>query len=136
MSQYTVEEALLRKANQKRTLDDLVIQKGEFDWKSLFNDQGALSKALEEFEDTEDAHAAAVAAREEVVMEGADEADFDGDAGEAHGPVIGQENLKPTTSAGNEAQELDSDDEEGGTIADYMTLFVQRDMEYFREWRV
>jgi hypothetical protein len=35
ISQHTVEEAMLRKANQKRSLDDLVIQKGEFDWRSL-----------------------------------------------------------------------------------------------------
>src|ERR1700733_13028452 len=55
VSQHTVEEAMLRKANQKRSLDDIVIQKGEFDWRTLFNDEGALSKALGEFEDTEDA---------------------------------------------------------------------------------
>ncbi len=78
ISKHTVEEALLRKANQKRSLDDLVIQKGEFDWRSLFRDEGALTKALGEFEDTEDAHAAAVAAREEVALVGADEADFGG----------------------------------------------------------
>ena len=36
ISQYTVEEAMLRKANQKRSLDDIVIQKGDFDWKSFF----------------------------------------------------------------------------------------------------
>lgn len=102
----------------------------------MFNDQGALSKALEEFEDTEDAHAAAVAAREEVVMEGADEADFDGDIGDIHGPVIDQEISKPTTAAGDEAPEPDSDPEEGGSIVDYMILFVERDYEYFREWRI
>jgi helicase SWR1 len=44
ISQYTVEEAMLRKANQKRSPDDLVIQKGEFDWRSLFGDETALMK--------------------------------------------------------------------------------------------
>ena len=53
-------------------MDDIVIQKGEFDWRSLFNDENALTKALEEFDDREDARAAIVAAREEVVMYGAD----------------------------------------------------------------
>ena len=60
---------MLRKANQKRSLDDIVIQKGEFDRRSLFStddDTGAevLTKALEEFADTEDAYAAKLAARE------------------------------------------------------------------------
>src|SRR6188768_311011 len=71
VSQYTVEEAMLRKANQKRTLDDLVIQKGEFDWRSLFNDESALTKALGEYEDTEDQIAAAIALREETSLVGA-----------------------------------------------------------------
>lgn len=135
VSQYTVEEALLRKANQKRSLDELVIQKGEFDWRSLFNDQGALSKALEEFEDTEDAHAAAVAAREEVVMEGADEADFGGDVGENPGQLMDREVSRPIATT-IDVLEAESDSEEGGSIVDYMILFVQRDYDYFREWRI
>ncbi|KAI0343456.1 hypothetical protein BDW22DRAFT_1355897 [Trametopsis cervina] len=76
ISQHTVEEALLRKANQKRNLDDIVIQKGEFDWRVLFRDEGALTNALGDVEDTEDAVAAAVAAREAIDLEGADAADF------------------------------------------------------------
>ncbi|OSX61706.1 hypothetical protein POSPLADRAFT_1046989 [Postia placenta MAD-698-R-SB12] len=68
ISEHTVEEALLRKANQKRSLDNIVIQQGEFDWRSLFSDETALTKALGEFEDSEDAHAAAVAASEEVAL--------------------------------------------------------------------
>lgn len=40
ISQYTVEEAMLRKANQKRSLDDLVIQQGDFDWRRFFGADG------------------------------------------------------------------------------------------------
>ena len=53
---------MLRKANQKRSLDDIVIQQGEFDWRRFFGadgdstvpDAGALQRALVEFEDFED----------------------------------------------------------------------------------
>ena len=78
---------MLRKANQKRSLDDLVIQKGEFDWRSLFNDEAtsALTKALGDFEDTEDRIAAAAAVREERTLVGADEDDFDASDGSDEG---------------------------------------------------
>lgn len=140
VSQHSVEEAMLRKANQKRSLDDIVIQKGEFDWRTLFNDEGALSKALGEFEDTEDAHAAAVAAREEIVMEGADEVDFGGDAdgGTTPGDPAYVEEARlpslPTDAIPNE--EAEEEQEEGGSIVEYMIKMVQRDYVYFREWRL
>ena len=158
VSSHTVEEAMLLKANQKRSLDDLVIQKGEFDWRSLFGDESALSKALDEtaltkalgeVEDTEDAHAAAVAAREEVVMEGADEADFGADAesGEAGTPIT--PNIDPKADSmipvvddvedaepEYEAGDGDADAGEGGTTVDYMLAFIRRDDEFFREWRL
>ena len=79
VSSHTVEEAMLLKAHQKRSL---VIQKGEFDWRSLFDDETVLNKALGEVQDTEDAHAVAVATRKVVVIEGAGEADFGGDGGD------------------------------------------------------
>jgi helicase SWR1 len=149
-----VEEAMLRKANQKRSLDDLVIQRGEFDWRSLFGDELALTKALGECEDTEDAHAAAVAAREEVVMEGADEADFGGEADadgreistptiQAEIPGIGNTDVAVSaiTSADVDAMEdpegLDDEpDEEGGTTVDYMLSFIRFDIGFFTEWRL
>ncbi|TCD66274.1 swr1 complex component [Steccherinum ochraceum] len=93
VSAHTVEEALLRKANQKRSLDDLVIQKGEFDWQTLFkegHDERQLTKALGEFEDLEDARAARVAEREEVAIVGADEQDFRMSGGGSSG-VAGSE---------------------------------------------
>ncbi|KAI0362902.1 hypothetical protein BV20DRAFT_976113, partial [Pilatotrama ljubarskyi] len=85
ISQHTVEEALLRKANQKRSLDDLVIQKGEFDWRTLFVDanETALTRALGEFEDAEDAQAAQVAAREAMQLESEDARDFEAEGGGA-----------------------------------------------------
>lgn len=102
ISTHTIEEALLRKANQKRSLDDIVIQKGEFDWRTLFGDDGtgvaaavgggdqlnvsALERALGEFEDTEDRRALEVATREEVALVGADEADFGAEGGGEKAP--------------------------------------------------
>ncbi|KAJ7496688.1 SNF2 family N-terminal domain-containing protein [Mycena latifolia] len=137
VSQHTVEEAMLRKANQKRSLDDLVIQKGEFDWRSLFADDGALAQALGEFDDTEDALAAKVAAREEVVLEGQDKADFlDGEMADAGAPLA-----TPAGGAGPvvdhvEEEPEEPEEEEGGSVADYMIAFVQRDTEFFREWKL
>lgn len=168
VSSHTVEEAMLLKANQKRSLDDLVIQKGEFDWRSLFGDESVLNKALDEtaltkalgeVEDTEDAHAAAVAAREENVMEGADEADFRdadvGDVGDAGDTDVGDisgsatpfgdwpvEDDTPRTSGNaaisleGEGEEEDEDEDEGGTTVDYMLDFIRLDEEFFEEWRV
>ncbi|KAI0087130.1 SNF2 family N-terminal domain-containing protein [Irpex rosettiformis] len=150
ISQHTVEEALLRKANQKRSLDDIVIQKGEFDWRTLFRDEGALTKALGEVEDTEDAHAAAVAAKEEIKVEGADAADF---AWEGSGLRIEQRGVSGPGEEGSTGvgvpkaeEEVQPDanpdvedageEEEGGTTEDYMLAFVQADMEFFGEWRL
>ncbi|KAF9012672.1 SNF2 family N-terminal domain-containing protein [Cyathus striatus] len=144
VSQYTVEEAMLRKANQKRSLDDLVIQKGEFDWRTLFNDEGALTKALGEVEDTEDAIAAAAAAKEAFALEGADEADFGADATAvdtaapesestpAEGAPVADGAVDATPGA-----DADEEEEEGGTVVDYMVTIVERDYEdFFKDWRL
>ncbi|KAG7754590.1 hypothetical protein KL911_002029 [Ogataea haglerorum] len=92
VSEYTIESNILKKANQKRQLDNVVIQEGDFttDYfskitvKDLFgedsedapgdekpliaNDQGKseneLAKVLEQAEDAEDAQAAEVAMKE------------------------------------------------------------------------
>ncbi|KAI6111941.1 SNF2 family N-terminal domain-containing protein [Pisolithus croceorrhizus] len=132
ISSHTVEEAMLMKANQKRSLDEIVIQKGEFDWRTIFEDDAELTKALGEFEDMEDAHAAAVAAREEDVLEGADHADF-GAEGEGDVPETRQsrelEFVEPT-------DDVDDDHGGGGTVSDYMVSFVRSDYEFFRDWRL
>jgi len=153
---------MLLKANQKRSLDDLVIQKGDFDWRSLFGDESALSKALDEtalakalgeVEDTEDAHAAAVAAREEVVMEGADEADFGADGGDVASGEVGTRvtpitdpKVDSMTSFVDDVEDAEPEDEgedgevdgevDGGTTVDYMLAFIRLDDEFFREWRL
>ena len=158
ISQHTVEEALLRKANQKRSLDDIVIQKGEFDWRSLFvegsvND-GALTRALGEFEDDEDAQAAQLAAQEEMELEDEDAQDFGTEARTVQQVEVVQTPIKEVTSAppvnvsaddvvatgeGEVGEdEGDGDGEEGRTIDDYMIDFVNADPEFFStaDWNV
>ncbi|KAK7036501.1 swr1 complex component [Paramarasmius palmivorus] len=144
VSQHTVEEAMLRKANQKRSLDDIVIQKGEFDWRSLFDNEAALTKALGEFEDTEDARAAEVAAREAVVLEGADNDDFevsgelDGDGTRVQkerSQSVPEPDVVNTCEGGGENQG-EGEEEEGGTVVEYMLSFVRRNAELFQDWRL
>lgn len=136
---------MLRKANQKRSLDDLVIQKGDFDWQNFFRAEGgsspvALQKALMEFEDIEDANAAKIAANEEAAVEGEERAEFAD--GEAMTP--GQVMLGPAESGLNTPRpaiegegEAEAEGEEGETVTDYMLRVVRADLEYFRtrEWR-
>jgi helicase SWR1 len=142
VSQHSVEEAMLRKANQKRSLDDLVIQKGEFDWRSLFNDESALTKALGDFEDAEDRHAAAVATREEISLVGADEDDFgEGETLDNGHAISGSGTPADATTMLDEdlaAGGVDDEDQEeaGGTVVDYMLAFVEDDYDFFRDWRL
>lgn len=148
MSTHTVEEALLRKANQKRTLDNIVIQKGEFDWRSLFSTEGEkeLTRALGEVEDEADAAAAAAAAREEVDLIGEDERDFGAEGGAdketkhvAFKDTPAGDDIAVEEDGGVrvvEEQEAGEDDEEGGTTVDYMLNFVRSDMEHFADWRL
>ncbi|KAF8271030.1 SNF2 family N-terminal domain-containing protein [Lactarius quietus] len=154
ISQHTVEEAMLRKANQKRSLDDLVIQKGEFDWRSLFRGTGGetITHALEEFADQEDAHAARIAAQEAGELEGADAADFGEDASSL---AVGTANAPTETAVGSplgqpedgepEEELVDEDvvdeggggeEDEGGTTVDFMLAFVRFDYDFFKDWRL
>jgi helicase SWR1 len=141
VSQHTVEEAMLCKANQKRSLDNIVIQKGEFDWRSLFNDESALTKALGDFEDAEDRHAAAVATREEISLVGADEDDFGGEGETTNGHAAAPADVTTVLDedlGAAEAGGVDDEDQEeaGGTVVDYMLAFVEDDYDYFRDWRL
>jgi helicase SWR1 len=138
VSQHTVEEAMLRKANQKRSLDNLVIQKGEFDWHSLFNDESALTKALGDFEDAEDRHAAAVATREEISLVGADEDDFGGEGETVENGHATPADVTTMLDEDLAAGGVDDEDQEeaGGTVVDYMLAFVEDDYDYFRDWRL
>ena len=150
---------MLRKANQKRSLDDLVIQRGEFDWRSLFRGTGGdtITHALEEFADQEDAHAARIAAQEAGELEGADAADFGEDASSSS--AVGRErtvNAQMETAIGSPAGHLPEDGEpeeelvdedvvdeggggeedEGGTTVDFMLAFVRYDYDFFKDWRL
>ena len=125
------------KANQKRSLDDIVIQKGEFDWRTLFEDDGALTRALGEFEDSEDAQAAVIAAREEDVLEGADKADFGAEeVVEPRGET--ESGVQVEGEAEGEEGEHDhgGDEGDGGSVSDYMIHFVWKDWDFFRDWRL
>lgn len=157
ISQHTVEEAMLRKANQKRSLDDLVIQKGEFDWRSLFRGTGGdtITHALEEFADQEDAHAARIAAQEAGELEGADAADFEEDTSSAvvrERPVNAPTETAVSSPSGHpedgepEEELVDEDDvvdeggggeeDEGSTTVDFMLAFVRYDYDFFKDWRL
>jgi helicase SWR1 len=136
---------MLRKANQKRSLDDLVIQRGEFDWRTLFNDESALTNALGECDDEEDARAAVLATKEAWALEGADEADFGGDAAdgvpsaapatrESQAPVPADPEVPEAPAQAGEEEE--EEEEEGGTTVDYMVAWVEQDYDFFREWRL
>ena len=107
--------------------------------------EAALTKALGEVEDQEDAHAAAMAAKEEVAMVGADEADFSWEVS-GGGPTA---NIEKQNSASADIETPGADDEheqdhegeaeeeeEGGSTVDYMLAFVKRDYEHFSEWRL
>ena len=101
VSEYTIEANILRKANQKRMLDDVVIQEGDFttdyfnkmNVRDMLDDEaldgdaeasaamdrvlgggGGVGKVLEEVEDKEDIAAAKIAEKEMVHT---DDADFD-----------------------------------------------------------
>lgn len=133
ISEHTVEESMLRKANQKRSLDNIVIQQGEFDWHRLLIDDIAFGKALEEFEDQEDAIAARLAAREEAAREVEDHADF---AAEIEGEeAIAAEGQVEQLRA-HEKHIEDEKEEKEGTIAEYMLAFVNHDWEWFSTWRL
>ena len=158
ISQHTVEEAMLRKANQKRSLDDLVIQKGEFDWRSLFRGTGGdtITHALEEFADQEDAHAARIAAQEAGELEGADAADFGEDTSLSavvrertvvDAPTVNSPLGQPEPEDGEPEEELVDEDvvvdeggggeeDEGGTTVDFMLTFVRYDYDFFKDWRL
>ncbi|CBQ69891.1 related to SWR1-DEAH-box protein, putative RNA helicase [Sporisorium reilianum SRZ2] len=162
VTEHTIEENMLRKANQKRLLDSVVIQQGEFttetlakriDWRDMLDDGGRIAgvevgevgegvesgreveRAFLEAEDEEDRQAA-LKAREEMFV---DDDEFD-DRQQAQQAQQGQQGQQGTpdnstpqvaeveADAGEAGEE---DDEEGGTIDDYMLAFVERDWDFF-----
>ncbi|CAE6506413.1 unnamed protein product [Rhizoctonia solani] len=130
ISKHTVEEAMLRKANQKRLLDDIVIQQGEFDWRQVMVDDVRMERALAEVEDKVDADAAKMAMGEEQRM---DWNDFGG-AGEKDG-VEGGTGSSGLTSRAPEferpTQDEGEDDDGLSPIEKYMLRVVESDWDFF-----
>ncbi|QRV98355.1 DNA-dependent ATPase [Ceratobasidium sp. AG-Ba] len=114
ISLHTVEESMLRKANQKRLLDDIVIQQGEFDWRQVLVDDVRMERALAEVEDRVDVDAARMAAGEEQQM---DMGDFGGGAGAEEKDA--------------EVEEEEDDDDGLRPIERYMLRVVEEDWEHF-----
>ncbi|KAL5339277.1 SNF2 family N-terminal domain-containing protein [Aspergillus crustosus] len=138
VSEYTIESNILRKANQKRMLDDVVIQEGEFttdyftklDVRDMIDTDEALtgqdeasaamdrvlenrvtntSRVFEQAEDKEDIDAAKNAQKE---LEHADDGDFDDRANAANAATAASTSGQTPTQAGtplpDEAQPLDA----------------------------
>lgn len=133
---------MLRKANQKRSLDDIVIQKGEFDWRTLFGTDetdatAAIQNAIAEFEDAEDLRAAQVAAKEAAALEGEDMADFADNETTTEAP-------KEVTAADTQVLESEEhmvvgqeeENEDDHSTIGYMLSYVQRDWEFFSQWNL
>ncbi|CAE6471948.1 unnamed protein product [Rhizoctonia solani] len=129
ISKHTVEEAMLRKANQKRLLDNIVIQQGEFDWRQVMVDDVRMERALAEVEDKVDADAAKMAMGEEQRM---DWDDFEG-AGEKDGVESGIRSGGLTPQVPELEQPVTDEDEEDGLspIERYMLRVVENDWEFF-----
>lgn len=120
VSEHTIEENMLRKANQKRRLDSMVIQQGEFttehlirsDWRDMLDEGGRslggvkvgddaagdtndVEKAFRAAEDAEDAAAVHVAQEEHQL----DHADFEGDVHAVNHPA--PSSPRPVTPTGS-----------------------------------
>lgn len=151
VSEHTIEENMLRKANQKRRLDQMVIQQGEFttehlvknDWRDMLDDGGTslggvhvgeeavtdakdVEQAFRAAEDAEDA-AAVYVANEEHQM---DHADFEGDISESHPAPPAQTSptspraLPSPTSNYVDPYEEEEEEDPVGSIDDYMLRYV------------
>lgn len=154
VSEYTIESNILRKANQKRMLDDVIIQEGEFttDYFTKLDVQGMVesdehdghdeasaamdrvlgnrvasgSRAFEQAEDKEDIDAAKNAQKE---LEHADDGDFE-DRSASHGTPA--QAGTPLTGADESTQPPASTTEEvepqPGHIDDYLLRFMEWNM--------
>ena len=143
VSEYTIESNILRKANQKRMLDDVVIQEGEFntDYFTKLDDVhdmmrdvpeehdeasaamdrvlntkggGGVGRVLEQAEDKEDRDAAKNAQKE---VEHADDGDFE-DRNAAH-------NTMAVPLNNNDDVVDDEEARDGGHIDDYLVRFME-----------
>jgi helicase SWR1 len=130
---------MLRKADQKRSLDDIVITQGEFDWRRIMVSDIQMEQALEQVEDAEDAQAARNAAAEMSRDTAGERQEFDeaGPVSHTASPQVGQEPPLEDEHADAEKEDEEEDlDALGLTkLEQYMVRFVERDWSYFSEWR-
>ncbi|TID26676.1 SNF2-related protein [Venturia nashicola] len=146
VSEYTIEANILRKSNQKRLLDDVIIQKGEFTsdkfnrvtYKDAFDDPTELNgedaeasaamdrvlgevtglgKVLEQVEDKEDTMAAK-AAQKEIIHEDAE--DFN-ESTNANTPKDAA--TTPGTDVAQQAMEMEGEDALYKNVDEYMMRF-------------
>jgi helicase SWR1 len=132
ISKHTVEEAMLRKANQKRSLDDMVIRDGEFDWRKVMISDIQMEQALEQVEDIEDAQAARNAAAEMYRDYRGEQQEFDENVLPTFSEVSAND---ATPGAGEEDEEQDELEGLSG-VERYMIRFVESDWSFFSEWRI
>jgi len=134
---------MLLKANQKRSLDDIVIRQGEFDWRKVLVSDVQMEQALEQVEDVEDAQAARNAAAEMHMDTAGTQQEFDESA--AAITSLGREvDATDGTKTGEVDDDDDDEDDEEDELASsglsrverYMVRFVERDWSFFSEWRV
>ncbi|RDI86329.1 hypothetical protein Vi05172_g3871 [Venturia inaequalis] len=152
VSEYTIEANILRKSNQKRLLDDVIIQKGEFTsdnfnrvtYKDAFDDPTELNgedaeasaamdrvlgevtglgKVLEQVEDKEDTMAAK-AAQKEIIHEDAE--DFN-ESTNANTPKDAA--TTPGTDLAQQAMEMEGEDAMYKNVDEYM-------MRYYLEYEM
>lgn len=166
VSEHTIEENMLKKSQEKRLMDAMVIQDGEFNteglskmtWiESMFDEGGktiagvrvggadaeeqneapkimsdkGIEQAMDAAEDEEDAQAAQEARAQIHVIDDEFAEEMDTKEGKSSGKddnAINSNELPTPLDVGDTNQE---EEEEGGTIDDYMLQFVDRDWEYF-----
>lgn len=126
---------MLRKANQKRSLDDIVIRQGEFDWRKIMVDDLQMEQALEQVEDVEDAQAARNAAAEIYQDTRGEQQEFD-ESGPRVTSASTAEGVSPEDGHGEGEEEVDELEAAGlSGLERHMVRSVERDWEYFSEWR-
>jgi helicase SWR1 len=162
VSEHTIEENMLKKSNEKRMLDNMVIQNGQFtteglskmSWiESMFDEGGKtiagvqigtaskdqentndrrIETAMNQAEDEEDARAARQAQMELNLLDNDFEIEMSQDKekkmadGAAPGDVVNQ--VAVVDEGGEEVLE---EEEDAGTIDDYMLKRVDADWDYF-----
>ncbi|GAA5973715.1 hypothetical protein JCM11641_005094 [Rhodosporidiobolus odoratus] len=154
VTEHTIEENMLKKANQKRKLDEMVIADGEFttdylqklDWRDYLDERqledlgvdateghdgnGTARQSAAEIRQAlaaaEDVEDAA-AAKAAVAEMDVDKTDFAGDQGQGATATFTKDGL--TTTAGDGQQEQDDDDPLAGTIDKVMLGWVEEDWE-------